>query len=106
MRVTEYILHLLKKKATQGNCLHKISALGFNHKGELVARGSNKKRFQRPQGGNHAEEEIFRVAKRKGIKTVLICRISRTGNLLPIDPCEKCASIAKKLGIKIISIKK
>ena len=38
------------------------------------------------------------------IKTIIICRVGNSGNLLPIDPCSACAELAGKLGITIVSI--
>lgn len=104
VRLNSNILRLAKGKALQSPCIHKVSALGFNRKGELVARANNQKRFYKFGGGYHAEERIFKLAKSKGIKIILIFRVSKAGNLLPIDPCKKCAKKAQELGIKIISL--
>jgi deoxycytidylate deaminase len=83
-----------------------ISALGFNKKNECVASATNKSRFCRKGGGVHAEDQIMIQAKRKGITSILVCRINKGGNFLPIDPCEKCQALAKKLGITIKTIKR
>ena len=104
MKITKQIIQMMKRKAEKTPCRTKISALGFNFRGELIARSNNSPRFSRAGGGIHAEEKLFKLAKRRGIRTILICRISRTGNLLPIDPCDNCRSTAEKLGIKIISV--
>ena len=104
MRITTRIVNLLKKKAAQTPCTFKVSAIGFNTHGEAVIRVYNEYRFDNKGGGLHAEEKIFRVAKRKNIKTILICRVSKSGSLLPIEPCKRCRSKANKLGIKIISV--
>lgn len=99
------IKELLQKKAQQSICHFKVSAIGINSKGEIVAKSINRPRFTHKGGGIHAEMALMRVAKRKGIKTIFICRVSNcNGELLPIDPCERCAATAKKLGIKIESI--
>lgn len=105
-KITTRTVDLLKKKATQTLCTFRVAAIGFNSRGESVIRTCNEYRFSREGGGLHAEEKIFKVAKRKNIKTILICRISRTGNLLPIDPCNRCMKTANKLGIKIVSIER
>lgn len=104
MRITEIIKSRLKKKAQETPCRFKISAFGFNYKGELVAKATNQSRFIRHGGGLHAEAKIMQSAKRKGIKTIIICRIGRQGNLLPIEPCDNCKKLAEKLNIKIISV--
>ena len=99
------IVNKLKKKATQSTAHHKIAAFGFNSAGECVCKSTNKP-SEKPEVGSHAEERIFKHAKRLGIKRILICRIGFTGfnTLRPIDPCEKCQKIANKLGIKIESV--
>lgn len=106
MRIRDWMIERMRKKAGKTICRSKVSALGFNHSGKLVIQTNNSPRFCRYGGGIHAEEKIFLKAKRKRIKTILICRVSKTGNLLPIDPCPKCTKLAEKLGIKIISVEK
>lgn len=105
MQIKKQIIDILKKKAKDTPCKFKVSAIGFNTKGEIVIKTSNRPRFSRFGGGIHAETKIFKLAKRKNIKTILICRVGKTGNILPIDPCNRCKTIADKLGIKIISVK-
>jgi deoxycytidylate deaminase len=93
------------KKAAQSPCRHKISAFGFNKKGELVSTAFNYSRGIFKKGaGLHAEQIVMMEARRKGVKTIFICRVNPCGLLLPIEPCEKCKKIAAKLGIKIISV--
>jgi hypothetical protein len=98
------ILKIAKNKAEQSICRYKISALGFNNKGELVASTVNSPRFCRKGGGVHAELRLMK--EHKGLKTILICRVGGSGDLLPIDPCVVCAKKAFELGIKIITINK
>jgi cytidine deaminase len=94
------------KKAEQSPCRHKISAFGFNKKGELVSTAFNFSRgIFRKGAGLHAEQIVMMNARKKGIKTIIICRVNPNGSLLPIEPCEKCKKIANKFGIKIIGIK-
>ena len=104
MTISEYISDRAVNKALQSPCEQKISALGFNKRGELVSTASNTLRFPRKGGGIHAEVAIMRDAKKKGITTILICRVNPSRGLLPIEPCEHCAKLAKKLNIRIISI--
>ena len=65
---------------------------------------TNKPRFGRYGGGTHAERLIMAEAKKRGIVKILICRVSKTGNLLPIDPCTTCQNIADKLNITIETV--
>jgi cytidine deaminase len=93
------------KKANQSQCRFKISALGFNRKGELVYSAFNVSRdILRHGGGLHAEQKVMMEAKKKGIVIILICRVNPNGILLPIEPCTKCKKMSEKLGIKIISV--
>ena len=51
----------------------------------------------------HAER---RLLARYGelVKTIVICRIGRSGELRPINPCKTCLKAAAKYGAKIISV--
>lgn len=40
----------------------------------------------------------------KAIDKILILRVGRKGDLLPIEPCEQCCKLALRLGITIESI--
>ena len=103
MRLIE-IIYTAQKKAGQSPCRNRVSALGFNKNGDCVMKAFNKYRFERKGGGIHAERQIMQQAKKKGIVHILICRVGRSGNLLPIEPCSKCQKIADKLGIVISSV--
>jgi cytidine deaminase len=92
-----------KREALKSNCRYKISALGFNNKGELIYSSFNKLRFMRFGGGSHAEMNVMLKAG-SGLKTIMICRVNRCGKMLPIDPCAICRLKANKLSIKIITI--
>lgn len=91
------------KKAKQSICRFRISAIGFNKRGEFVGSSTNKPRFSRKGGGSHSELVLMNKYGRR-LKTIFIFRINEVGDLLPIDPCETCATKAKELGIKIKSI--
>jgi hypothetical protein len=101
--ITNEIINIAKKKALQSICRYNVSALGFNNKGELVASTVNTPRFERRGGGRHAEMSLMKT--HIGLKTILICRVNKQGELLPIDPCISCSTKAKELNIKIITIK-
>ncbi|MFW5804284.1 MAG: hypothetical protein ACOCWG_03525 [bacterium] len=98
-----HIKKLAIKKAKQSFCRYKISAIGFNAKGEILGRATNIVRFVKKGGGIHAEIKLIRQYK-NNLKTILICRVNNTGELLPIEPCENCLKVANKYNIKIISI--
>ncbi len=89
------------KKAKQSKCGHRVSAIGLNKNGDVIAKSTNKQRFLQKGGQIHAELQIM---KKPGIKTIYICRINPSGDPLPIDPCPTCKQKAEELDIKIISI--
>ena len=93
------------KKAKQSTCKMRVAALGFNKDHVCVMARTNKPRFHRKGGGDHAEALIMKEAKKKGIVYILICRIGKGGEFRPIDPCSKCQTIADKLEIKIETLK-
>jgi len=102
----KYHLIAAWKKAQQNSgTLFRVSAIGLNENGDVVDKAFNRSRFKRMGGGLHAEQQIFARAKRKGVKTIIICRIGRRNSILPIDPCPACAEKARELGIKIYSVK-
>jgi len=91
------------KKATQSICRYKVSAIGFDNKGNILGSAHNTHRFVRKNGGIHAEINLIRKYKNK-LKTILICRVGNSGELLPINCCEKCQKVCDKLDIKVVSI--
>lgn len=94
----------IRKKATQTVCKYKISATGFNAKGEVVGSEVNLPRFPKKQGGIHAEMKLMKKYHKQGLKSIVICRVNSSGDLLPIEPCSMCLAKSKELGIKIISV--
>ena len=105
MKISRELTKKMIRKAKQSICKFRVSAAGFNSSGECVASAVNRPRFSHKGGGIHAEQELFVIARRKGIVKILICRIGTGGAFVPIDPCERCSKIAEKLGIKIETIK-
>ena len=105
--INSTLITRLKNKATQTNTCYRISAIAFSKKGEIL--GSTTNSFQmdgrRPGRGCgvHAERRLI-ARYRFNIKTILICRIGGSGDILPIKACITCQKIADKMGIKIISV--
>jgi len=97
------IIKRAKRKAKTSACRYSVSALGFNHKGELIRTATNRPRFTRYGGGVHAEMEIMRTTK--NVKTIIICRVGASGELRPIDPCKRCRAKAEELGVQIVTIR-
>lgn len=102
--MTDYqIEEIAIKKAEQSYCKYRVSAVGLDKKGNVIGTACNRPRFCKYGGSIHAEENL--IGRYKGnLHTIIICRISDNGSVKPIDPCERCQKLAKKYGIKIVSI--
>jgi hypothetical protein len=82
---------------------HRVVAIGFNSKNDMIGIKTNGFGLSNSKGsGKHAERELIKRYGNK-IARIVILRIGRGGAILPIDPCETCAKVANKLGIKIES---
>lgn len=104
---------LLREKASHSPCTYKISAVAFDAKGDILGHTTNshslnwnvleKEKVGRAGTATHAER---RLLSQYGslIKTIVICRTGRSGELRPIDPCPVCQKAAAKYGIKIVSV--
>ena len=93
----------LIKKALSSKCKHRVSAIGLDYRGRIIDCTCNRHRFPRLGGGMHAERLLI-LRNPKSLKTIMICRVGRQGNLLPIQPCASCLTLARKRGVKIISV--
>lgn len=104
MKLNSNLIQRLLNKSSQSSSQYKVSALGFNNKGELLGTASNRPQYPRRYGGVHAEENLINQYK-GNLKTIIICRTSAGSNkLLPIHPCRKCSKLADKYGVKIIPL--
>jgi cytidine deaminase len=94
---------LARKKASQVKMKSKISALALNKKGEVMATAFNSPRFDWYGGGNHAEMMVLK--KCKSIPhTIILCRVGNSGDILPIEPCERCQKVLDKYDIKVKTV--
>jgi len=103
MKIKPEHLKLIRKKAGKSYCHQKVAALAFNHKGDLIMTATNRPRFSKEGGGIHAEMRI--MLKRPTTRTIVLIRVNRLGTILPLDPCAACASKARELGIRILSVR-
>ena len=104
---------LLKEKASHSPCTYKVSGIALDAKGDILghvtnshSRGWNildKQEVGRAGTGDHAERRLIQQYSQL-IKTIVICRVGRSGKLRPIDPCPACQKAAAKYGIKIVSL--
>lgn len=110
--MTNNIVQTLHKKACKSSCTYKVSAVAFDKRGDVLGTAFNMHSswnvldfdtLGRAGTAKHPERLLI---KRYGkhVKTILICRVGKGGDLRPIDPCPACRKAASKLGIKIISI--
>lgn len=97
---------LAKKAFLNSSMTYRICAIAFTKRGNLVGiqmNGHRVSRSKRRGDGLHAEAELIRKFGRR-ISTIYILRVGNAGDPLPIHPCENCAKIAAKLGIRIIPL--
>jgi hypothetical protein len=98
----------LISKASQSPSTYRLSGVAISKKGELLGFARNGYRREdipcKRYSGKHVEQALI---ERYGtnIKTIIIMRIGNAGDILPIDPCPKCAKLAAKYGITIIPVK-
>ena len=105
------LMHLLKEKALHSPCTYKVSAIAFDRKGNILGHTTNKHSkwdvldYGEGRAGTARHSERILIERySQNIKTILICRVGRSGEILPIDPCPACKKAAAKYGIKIISV--
>ena len=91
----------ITNKALKSICKHKVAAIGFNKQGKIINCKFNRPRFGRKGGGVHAELEVIKDLR---VRAVVICRINKTGKVLPLHPCAACKKVLNKLGISVRSI--
>ena len=91
-------------KAKQSFCRYKISAIGLDKHGTIIGTATNRPRIDRKFGGLHAEIVLIRRYK-ENLKTIIICRVSNAGTVLPIVACEKCQKVMEKMNIDWRTIK-
>lgn len=80
---------------------YRVIAAGLDNNGNIISIATNKPRLQ--SRSYHAEERII-FNSPKSLRKILIIRVNRKGELLPIDPCHKCSRLSEKYNIKIHSI--
>jgi hypothetical protein len=112
-KVSTAIESLLKEEANCSPCTYRISAIAFDKKGDILGHATNSHSLnwnvlEKEQAGRagtalHAEKKLMAQYGRL-IKTIVICRIGRSGVVRPIDACPSCKRAAAKYGIKIISL--
>lgn len=82
---------------------YRITAIGFSKKWEFIGMSTNKPGM-RPKGDTSHAEAALMLRYGKNIKYVILLRVNKNGDFLPIDPCANCSRLANLLNIKIINI--
>jgi cytidine deaminase len=93
------------KKAGQSISKFKISAIAFTKNGNIIASATNRPRFDREGGGQHAEMAVLEKAGSKNVASIVLCRIGNGGDILPIEPCKRCQKVLDKEGIKVLTVR-
>lgn len=86
------------RTALKSSCRYRVVAAGFDRRGRIITIKVNTVRLA--TRGWHAEERVIRSSPRS-LARIVIARVSASGDLLPIDPCQTCARLADKLNISI-----
>jgi hypothetical protein len=112
-KISNALEELLKEKAHCSPCTYRISAIAFDKKGNILGHTTNshslnwnvleKAECGRAGTALHAEKRLIAQYSRL-IKTIVICRVGRSGKIRPIDPCPSCKKTAAKYGINIVSL--
>ena len=91
------------KKAQKSTCRHKVVAVGFNKNGDIIGISTNVPRFRKFGGSVHAEMNLIHNYGYK-VRSIVIMRVGKSGQLLPIHPCKNCKKVLVKMGIKVKSM--
>ena len=98
------IIDIATKKASQSPCKAKVSAIGLNKHGKVISTACNHPRFSKYGGGVHAEIKALARGGDK-IRSIIIYRVGKLGDILPIECCPACRKVLDKKGINVYSIK-
>ena len=106
--ISQEITSRLLAKAAQSVSAYRVAGCAISKKGEILGFAVNAPYRQSANivgkyTGRHAEAALIQQYG-DNLKTIIILRIGLGGDILPIDPCPKCAKLAEKYGIKVISV--
>ena len=88
------------KRKTQGFNVQVVAAIAYSRKGNVLGTAINTPSDVPGMRHRHAEG-ILMGKYGKAIHKIIILRVGRRGDLLPIEPCEVCKKLALRLGITI-----
>jgi len=86
-------------------CSQRVVAAGLDARGTIISIATNgPANVSRGKRGSHAEEKVIFNSPRS-LSRIVIIRVNKRGALMPIDPCDVCAELARKRNIKIEGIR-
>lgn|SRR5574343_930681 len=94
------IASLSVRVAGKSACRYKVSAIALGRGGEVLAYACNRPRFEKYHGGVHAEMAVLRKCNPLKVKTIIVTRVNKRGDVLPIEVCSRCRKVLDKLGIQ------
>lgn len=101
--MNDIIKDKLIKTAIKSPCRFKVSAVAFSKKGNILGWSYCKHNLGKSCGAIHAERELMsRFGSR--IQNIIITRTNKSGDVLPIKPCDVCQKVADKMGISIKTV--
>lgn len=105
--LASHIPYMAKKLEPDKGLTYKIIAFAVSKKGNVLGFKTNGHRFamsHRRGAGLHAETELMKLYGKR-IDKIYLLRLGNALDPLDIHPCENCAKIAAKMGIKIVLLK-
>ena len=99
---------LLKRAIRKGKKVplkYRIVAVGFNKKGEFLSVATNRARFSKKSGGLHAEINML-LRHGKDLHSLFLLRVSRKGELLPIDSCACCKGVLAEHKVRVYKVRR
>lgn len=95
----------LMLKAMQNVTSYHVVAAAYTKRGDLLGIAANTANTaytpSRRGGGIHAERALI-IKYGKRIKYVVLSRTGKSGNTLPIHPCDTCQKLLDRYGIIVV----
>lgn len=97
---------LISRMIRAGLWLHgvryRVIAAGIDNRDRIISLHTNQPYL--PSQGRHAEERVI-FSSPRSLARIILLRVAKNGELLPIDPCERCKRLADKRKVVIESIR-
>jgi hypothetical protein len=96
--LSSIIPRMIRAGLRYNHCRYHIVAIGIDNRDRIISLATNLPRLK--SRGLHAEERIIFNSPRS-LNRILLLRVNKRGEKLPIDACDKCRKLANKRGVKI-----